>query len=81
MKQVLSLIAAGIVGLSLQGMVVAADTQQPAAQDQSAPATGGADQAGRDNEAYVAALKKCESLGADQKQKCIDAAKRKFGQM
>jgi hypothetical protein len=30
---------------------------------------------------YQAALKKCESLPATEQQKCIDAAKKKFGQM
>jgi hypothetical protein len=30
---------------------------------------------------YLAALKKCESLEGDQKQECIDAAKKKAGEM
>jgi uncharacterized protein HemX len=32
-------------------------------------------------EEYQAALKKCESLPAAEQQKCIDAAKKKHGQM
>jgi hypothetical protein len=30
---------------------------------------------------YLAALKKCESLSGDQKQQCVDAAKKKSGEM
>jgi hypothetical protein len=30
---------------------------------------------------YVAALKKCDSLRGGDKQKCVDAAQRKFGRM
>lgn len=40
----------------------------------------GADVSAKDQE-YLAGLKKCESLEGDQKQKCIDAAKKKAGEM
>ena len=33
------------------------------------------------DEEYFAALKKCESLSAGEKTRCIEAAKKKFGQM
>jgi hypothetical protein len=50
----------------------------------SAAAFAGDDQAqpaGDAQQQYQAALKKCESLPQTQQQKCIDAAKKKFGQM
>jgi len=40
-----------------------------------------AQQTGDAQQQYQAALKKCESLPQTQQQKCIDAAKKKFGQM
>jgi len=33
------------------------------------------------DEQYFAALKKCDSLSASEKTRCIEAAKKKFGQM
>lgn len=73
-------ILAGLLGVALSGSAFSADTAEPSGtQEQPAPAA--TDQGKTDNEAYLAALKKCESLGADQRQKCVDAAKRKFGQM
>ncbi len=38
---------------------------------------------GRDpkKEDYQAELKKCDSMGASQKKLCVDAAKKKYGQM
>ena len=40
-----------------------------------------AQQTGDAQQQYQAALKKCESLPQTEQQKCIDAAKKKFGQM
>lgn len=44
------------------------------------PATTAADPAQREQE-LAAALKKCDGLAAAEKQKCVEAAKKKFGQM
>jgi hypothetical protein len=33
------------------------------------------------DEQYFAALKKCEALSASERTRCIEAAKKKFGQM
>lgn len=46
-------------------------------QDKNQP---GADVSAKDQE-YLAALKKCESLNGDQKQKCVDTAKKTAGEM
>ncbi len=83
MSKLLALIGAGTLALSLTGIASAADnstTQQPQAQqpaNQGQP--GSAEQ--REQE-YLAALKKCDGMSnAGEKQKCIDAAKKKHGQM
>lgn len=47
---------------------------------ESAPVVTSPDQANQD-EQYMAALKKCDSLSGADKQKCADAAQRKFGRM
>ena len=44
------------------------------------PATQASDPSQKEQE-LAAALKKCDGLAAAEKQKCIDAAKKKFGQM
>ena len=96
MLKTTSLISALLLGLSLGGATVAADnttgtqsgtqsgTQQPSAQpgtSDPSQSTGARDSGSTDNEAYLAALKKCESMSAGEKTKCVDAAKKKFGQM
>ena len=43
--------------------------------------TGQAGDVSQREQEYLAALKKCEPLAAGEKQKCIDAAKKRFGQM
>lgn len=67
--------------LLLAGAAGAAD--QPG-QDDHNPATGGqsADPSltPKDRD-YLAATKRCEALKEDQRPKCIQAAKKKFGQM
>jgi hypothetical protein len=68
MNKLLSTVAAAAVTLASSAFVYAQSEQQ--SQDQTQ----------REQE-YVAALKKCEPLNGADKQKCIDAAKKKFGQM
>lgn len=79
MSRLVSMISAALMVFSLHGIASAADTEQPDRQDPAAQDVQG--QGTQDSEAFMAALKKCESLGAEQKAKCIDAARRKFGQM
>jgi hypothetical protein len=69
--KLISTLSAAALALSLSGIAFAQD------QTQQQP-TG--DQAQRERD-YQAELKKCDSLAAAEKQKCIDAAKKKFGQM
>lgn len=66
MKKLITTFAAGALALSLGGFAFAADEPAPAGDAQ---------------QQYQAALKKCESLPQTEQQKCIDAAKKKFGQM
>jgi hypothetical protein len=95
MNKLLSTLLAGAAVLALSGVAVAADQEQsgnqPAPQDQAPsgaaqpgsaqePTQPGADLTAKEQE-YLAGLKKCETLDGDQKQQCIDAAKKKAGEM
>ena len=62
----ISLFATAFIG----GMALAADE----------PAGQATDPAQKEQE-LAAALKKCDALTGAEKQKCVDAAKKKFGQM
>ena len=57
-------------------------SQQPAksATTPGDPAAGGATVSKQEQE-YLAALKKCEPLTGTDKSKCIDVAKKKYGQI
>jgi hypothetical protein len=84
MSKLLTMLSAGALAVSLSGFAVAAEndknTQQPQAQQPADPAAGGATASQRDQE-YLAALKKCEPLSGTEKTKCVDAARKKYGQM
>jgi hypothetical protein len=69
MNRLTATLAAASVALTLGAPVYAQNEQQ---QTQ--------DQAKREQE-YLAALKKCEPLAGPEKDKCIEAAKKKLGQM
>jgi hypothetical protein len=71
MKTLSTILGASALAFCLNGVAFAADQQQP--QQSGDPQ--------QREEQYQAALKKCESLPAAEQQKCIDAAKKKFGQM
>jgi hypothetical protein len=73
MHKLLSALTAGALALSLSGFAFAQQDQQSGAQQQQGAQTT--------NEEYQAALKKCDAGPAADKQKCIDAAKKKHGQM
>ena len=90
MSKLLSLLTAGTLALAASGFVIAADepypnTQSGQSQNQTTPGnqpsqnTPGTDQKSAE---YLAALKKCEAINnAGDRQKCVDAAKKKHGQM
>ena len=82
MSKLLTMLGAGALAFSIGGIASAADNtnQQTQPQAQQAPQgqPGSAEQ--REQE-YLAALKKCDAGAAADKQKCIDAAKKKHGQM
>ena len=84
MTQLFALLSAGALALTLSGVAAAAEndqnSQQPRAQQPNDPAAGGATASQRDQE-YLAALKKCEPLTGADKTKCVDTAKKKYGQM
>jgi len=93
MSKLLSLLTAGTLALAASGFVSAADepypsTQSGQAQNQTTPGNqpsqnettpGATDQKSAE---YLAALKKCDAINnAGDRQKCVDAAKKKHGQM
>jgi hypothetical protein len=84
MSKLLTMLGAGALAFSIGGIASAAEkdttNQQSQPQTQQAPQgqPGSAEQ--REQE-YLAALKKCDAGAAADKQKCIDAAKKKHGQM
>jgi len=84
MNKLLTILVPAVLALTLNGFSVAADkdmgSQQPQAEQPADPAAGGATATQRDQE-YLALLKKCELLTAPDKAKCVEAAKRKYGQM
>ena len=86
-RTMLSLLVVGLfagVGTSAIAQNVTAGDQPNAdattAQQPADPAAGAATASQRDQE-YQAALKKCEPLTGTDKTKCVDAAKKKSGQM
>jgi hypothetical protein len=85
MSKLFALIGAGALALSLGGIATAADntTQQQSQPQAQQPATQGQPGSAEQREQeYLAALKKCDAMqNAGEKQKCIDAAKKKHGQM
>ncbi len=84
MRNLLTLLSAGGVALALGGFAAAAEKepngQQPQARQPADSDVGGAAASQRDKE-YLAAMKKCEPQTGTDKSKCVDAARRKYGQM
>lgn len=68
MKKLMTTLMAGAFAVSLGGFAFAADEQPGDSQQQ------------REQE-YLAALKKCDSLPAAEKAKCVETAKKRYGQM
>jgi len=83
MNKLVSSLAAAIFVLGTNGFAVA-DNESPIPQTtqtdtQIQPGQGG-DLTAKEQE-YLVALTKCESLSGSQKTTCIEAAKKKLGQM
>jgi len=93
MNKLLSALTAGIMILAMNGFALAQDvpaarqpnTQQsaqpPTEQDAQAQPAGQAGDVSAKEQEYSAALKKCETLSSSEKAKCIEAAKKKLGEM
>ena len=69
MSKIAIALAAATFALGLNSVVVAADPPGGQTQDQL------------QDKDYIAALKKCDALAADQKQQCVDDVNRKFKRM
>ena len=81
MSKLLALIGAGAVAVSMSGFAAAAEKDNTGAQTQQ-PTQAQPGTAEQREQEYLAALKKCDAMSnAGEKQKCIDAAKKKHGQM
>jgi hypothetical protein len=89
-SKLLKITTAAAMVLSLGGLARAADetdqtTPQPQTRPQvpqttDDPAAGGAT-ATQAYQEYLVSLKKCEPLNGDEREKCVDAARRQHGQM
>lgn len=79
MNPLYSTLTAAAFALSLSGSVLAANDPPTGGQPSAQPSQGG-EPTQREQE-YLAALKKCDPLTGAEKQKCVDAVKKKFGQM
>ena len=88
MKKPFAMLVAGILGLSVAGIGLAAEKQSP---DSSTPraqppegsaattTTPGADLTEKE-QAYLSDLKKCENLGDADKRSCVDKLRNEHGQ-
>jgi len=83
MSKLLTMLCAGALALSIGGIASAAekDTTNQQSQPQTQQSPGQPGSAEQREQEYLAALKKCDAGPAADKQKCIDAAKKKHGQM
>ena len=79
MNKLLSALAAGMLVLAMNGFTAAQDEPQMTPRDVQQDTQP--DAKAQPEQEYFVALKKCESLNGNQKTQCIDAAKKKFGQM
>jgi hypothetical protein len=84
MTKLLIVLTTGILALTLSEVAAAEDTDQNSQQMQirqvADPAAGGATVTEREWN-YLTALQKCELLVDAEKTKCVDAARKKYGQM
>lgn len=82
MSKLLTMLGAGALAFSMGGIAAAADNTTTPQQNQPQAQQGQPGSAEQREQEYLAALKKCEAVAnAGEKQKCIDTAKKKHGQM
>ena len=88
MSKLFATLTAGALALTLNGFAFAADEAQPGQQPGAQQPGAQQGQNGQQGDPaqrlqeYQAALKKCDAIsGAPEKQKCIDAVKKRHGQM
>lgn len=94
MSKLLTMLMAGSLALTLSGFAAAqnkpadpaaggAATTEPAMSEKgsAADSAAGGATASKSEQEYLAALKKCEPLTGTDKTQCVDAAKKKYGQM
>ncbi len=88
-KLVCAMIAAAAATVLASGISIAADPANPseppprASENQPGDPTAvkTAPEQAKQDEEYQAALKRCDALKGGEKQKCVDAAERKFSRM
>ena len=82
MSKVLIVLMAAVFALTLSEVVTADDQNSKHAQPRHVtdPTAGGAKASEREWE-YLVALQKCELLVDAERTKCVDAARKKYGQM
>jgi hypothetical protein len=84
MFKLLIILMAGVLALTLSEVAAAVDKDRNGPQQRIRqvvdPAAGGATASETEWE-YLTALQKCESLAGPDKTNCIDATKRKYGQL
>jgi len=83
MVKLISIFGASVLALSLSGIVCAGDekardqTGDPTTQDQGSPPA----ELSKQDQEYLAALKKCEGMQDAAKQECIAQLQRKYNWM
>ena len=86
MSKLISMMAAGALAAAFGGFAFAADNDQQTREPQAQPApvddpaAGGATTTKAYQE-YLVELKNCEPLSGAEREACIDAARKKHGQM
>jgi len=86
MNKLLYVLTAGAAALVLtSGISCAADEHPEPRSTANQPGSPGpvmtAPEQAKQDEEYMAALKKCDSLTSGQKKKCVDAAQKKFNRL
>jgi hypothetical protein len=87
MSRLLSIVSAAILALSSTGHMSAAEDskpttdEEPQGQDRAKEPTQEETTGDltKQEQEYLSALKKCESMNATEKQQCVEATRKKFG--
>jgi hypothetical protein len=83
MTKAISILAAGALTLSLSGVAFAADekAQDPTGTTMMPDQGASPAELSKQDQEYLVALKKCESMQDAEKQKCIEQVKQKYKRM